>query len=68
MSERSRATELEYLKWFRLSADFGPAGSDVLDGMAEAFMRQTGKNLPDGWNYYEDGETLTDTYSTETDE
>lgn len=57
---RERATELEYLTWFRHNADFGPADSDVKDYMAEAFMEDTGKNLPEGWNFYSDGETSTD--------
>lgn len=55
-----RATELEYLKWYRLHADFGPADGDVQDGMTEAFMDETGKNLPEGWNVLSDGETSTD--------
>lgn len=57
---RERATELEYLEWFRLNADFGPADSDVIDGMNQDFMRETGKNLPEGWNYACDGETIID--------
>lgn len=57
---RERATELEYLKWFRVNADFGPAEGDVIDGMNELFMKVTGKNLPEGWNFQQDGETTTD--------
>lgn len=57
---RERATELEYLKWFRQNADFGPADSDVVDGMNEQFMKETGKNIPHGWNFQSDGETSTD--------
>jgi len=48
---RERATELEYLEWFRHNADFGPADSDVKDMMNRDFMDETGKNLPKGWNY-----------------
>jgi hypothetical protein len=55
-----RATELEYLTWFRVSADFGPADSDVIDAMNEDFMNETGKNLPEGWNIGQDGETVID--------
>lgn len=55
-----RATELEYLKWFRIEADFGPADSDVKDTMNERFMEETGKNLPEGWNIASDGETSLD--------
>lgn len=57
---RDRATELEYLKWFRCNADFGPAEGDVIDGLNERFMDQTGKNLPEGWNYDQGGETIID--------
>lgn len=59
---RKRATELEYLKWFRCHADFGPADGDVQDEMSERFIRETGKDLPKGWNLYGDGETSTDNY------
>ena len=55
-----RASELEYLKWFRIHADFGPAEGDVIDDMNEQFMDETGKNLPEGWNLQQDGETTTD--------
>lgn len=57
---RERATELEYLKWFRQNADFGSADSDVIDEMNERFMKKTGKNIPEGWNLKQDGETTTD--------
>jgi len=57
---RERATEVEYLSWFRCEADFGPADSDVKEMLNKAFMRQTGKNLPEGWNIGEDGETCLD--------
>jgi hypothetical protein len=58
--KRERATELEYLKWFRHNADFGPAEGDVIEYMNEQFMDETGKNLPEGWNYGQDGETIID--------
>jgi len=57
---RERATEYEYLEWFRIEADFGPADSDVIDSMNQRFMTETGKNLPEGWNYAQDGETIID--------
>jgi hypothetical protein len=60
--KRERATELEYLKWFRLDADFGPAESCVIDNMARAFIMETNKDIPLGWNTYSDGETSTDDY------
>ena len=58
--QRERATALEYLQWFCNNADFGPADSDVKESMNERFMDETGKNLPEGWNYASDGETTTD--------
>lgn len=53
---RKRATELEYLTWFRRNADFGPADGDVKEAMDERFQEETGKNLPEGWNFDQSGE------------
>ena len=49
-----RATELEYLKWFRWNADFGPATEDVIDILNEQFIKDTGKQLPVGWGEEDD--------------
>ena len=57
---RERATELEYLKWFRCVVDFGPAHEDIVDGLNQSFIQKTGKNLPDGYNLAQDGETCID--------
>jgi len=57
---KPRATELEYLQWFRHNVDLGPAESDVIESMNHRFMEVTGKNLPEGWNYAQDGETIID--------
>jgi hypothetical protein len=57
---KDRATELEYLTWFRINADFGPADSDVKLYLDQRFMEETGKNLPEGWNIAPDGETSLD--------
>jgi len=46
-----RATELEWLKWFFQSTDFGPADYDVKYYMREAFIKETGKQLPEGYAY-----------------
>jgi hypothetical protein len=43
------ATELEYLKWFYINADFGPADSDVRYFMNQIFEKQTGKQIPEGY-------------------
>lgn len=60
MSERERSTELDYLKWFYQNADFGPGDGDHRDNMNQWFMEETGKNLPEGYNYASDGETVID--------
>lgn len=57
---RERSTEVEYLKWFVTNCDFGPADGDVRDYLNGRFMDETGKNLPEGWNYLSDGETIID--------
>lgn len=60
VAKRKRASELEYLKWFRCNADFGPGHSDEQFRLDEMFMEETGKNLPEGWNFAPDGETIMD--------
>jgi hypothetical protein len=62
MSEITRASELNFLRWFASHADFGPADGDVRDALSEEFMDETGQYLPEGWNLYQDGETSTDNY------
>lgn len=57
---RERATEIEYLRYFYQYADFGPGDSDVRDWLKESFMNNTGKNIPEGYNYKSDGETVID--------
>jgi hypothetical protein len=43
------ASELEYLTWFALNADFGPADSDVKIKLQYYFERETGKKVPKTW-------------------
>lgn len=57
---KERATEIEWLRWFAQNADFGPAHGDVFEILQRAFMRSTGKLLPEGWNLGPDGETPLD--------
>lgn len=45
--------ELLYLRWFKQNADFGPADSDVHMLMNQAYERDTGKRVPDGWRHDE---------------
>lgn len=45
----SRCLELQYLSWFRINADFGPADGDVKYTMNEQYEENTGKKVPDGW-------------------
>ena len=56
--KKERATELEYLTWFRQNADFGPADGDVKDSMDQQFMQETGKLLPKGWNFDSEGNEI----------
>ncbi len=48
---KERATELEWLSWFHSWADLGPADSDVRDALKQKFKAETGKLLPEGYNY-----------------
>jgi hypothetical protein len=49
MSEQ--ATELEFLKYFYSAAGdcFGPAESDVYEGIKQGFVKWKGKELPEGY-------------------
>lgn len=49
-NKENRATELEYLKWFRLNCDFGPGEGDYIQALHEQFRKETGKELPKGWD------------------
>lgn len=44
-----RATELEWLKYFYIKADFGPADDDVHWKIENDFIKETGKQLPKGY-------------------
>lgn len=44
-----KATELEFLQYFYQQADFGPADSDVRDGIKEWFMKDMELDLPTGY-------------------
>jgi hypothetical protein len=48
MSER--ATELEWLRFFYETADFGPADGDVRRIIEEEFKETTGKKMPAGYD------------------
>lgn len=45
-----KATELEFLTWFFINADFGPADSDVRMELQEEFTEKTGKAVPNGYS------------------
>jgi len=57
---RDRATELEWLSYFYQNADFGPAHADVEAAIKERFMKETNKNLPEGYNLDTSDETVLD--------
>jgi hypothetical protein len=44
-----QATELEWLQWFYVNCDFGPAHGDVMLSLREYFTESTGKSVPDGY-------------------
>lgn len=44
-----KATELEFFYWFYFNADFGPADSDVRYFIKQQFTKDTGKELPEGY-------------------
>lgn len=52
--QQKEATELEYLKWFKINADFGPADGDVQFIMDQNFEEETGKRVPKGWRQDEE--------------
>ena len=41
--------ELEYLRWFYVHADFGPAHGDVMHWLNQRYHEETGKEPPDGY-------------------
>ena len=52
MSEEEKA-ELEYLRWFRINADFESSEStnrNVLRYMHRSYEQETGKPVPKEWN------------------
>jgi hypothetical protein len=49
-----RATKEEWLEWFYFNADFGPADDDVRHYLMEDFMKETGKEMPEGWDDEDD--------------
>ena len=51
---KKKATELEFLKWFYLNADFGPADSNVRYMMKQRFMKEKKASLPQGYQITED--------------
>ena len=44
-----KASELEWLQYFYGEADFGPADDDVRWLIKKAFIEETGKELPEGY-------------------
>ena len=45
-----RATEIEYLKFFYGTADFGPADEDVRDIIRKQFILTHKKHIPKGYS------------------
>jgi hypothetical protein len=45
------AEELEYLRWFAMNADFGPAHGGYMINLQALFSEETGKAVPKNWVY-----------------
>ena len=43
------ARELEYLRWFKQNADFGPSNSDIHKGIDAYYCKETGNDVPKNW-------------------
>lgn len=54
--KKKRATELDFLRYFYVNADLGPADSYVRDIMMERFVATKGMSLPSGYKL-SDGES-----------
>jgi hypothetical protein len=49
-----KATEQQWLEWFYCNVDFGPADSDVRYNMKQDFMKETGLEMPEGYELEEE--------------
>lgn len=49
-----RASELEFLEWLYVEADFGPAHWDVKSYLIDRLIEETGKLPPEGYDYREE--------------
>lgn len=52
MTDEQKA-ELDFLTWFYVNADFGPADEDVRSYLREQYEDQTGKPVPPGYRGHE---------------
>jgi hypothetical protein len=50
----NEATELQFLKYFYLNADFGPADGDCRYYIKKGFMKDSGLKLPKGYTMEEE--------------
>lgn len=44
------ATPLEFLEWYFVNADFGPAHEDVVSILMDQFTQETGKRVPEAYS------------------
>ena len=49
--EASSSDVFEYLHWFFVNADFGPAHEDIMNFYQEQYVKDTGKQVPKGYKY-----------------
>ena len=41
--------EMDYLAWFRVHCDFGPAHGDVISSIEKEYEKSTGSKVPNKW-------------------
>jgi hypothetical protein len=51
MTEEQEA-ELQYLQWFYVNADFGPAHEDVITCLNQDYVDETGSPIPAGYESF----------------
>jgi hypothetical protein len=45
--------ELDFLRWFYINCDFGPADEDVRAILIDEYKKETGRDMPSGYDWRE---------------
>lgn len=56
MSEQLTQEEIDFLYWFYINSDFGPAECDVHYIMEDSYKKETGKTVPKSLSWKNDDE------------